>query len=83
MPFEWGSKDKKGIIWLAPLIPHTHKDLQHFISIIEPVFKKYDIAFSISLTAFYGYCFDGTIPLFLIAKTRQRNKKPGIVIKIY
>lgn len=67
--------DKKGIIWLAPLIPQTCKDLQNFISIIEPVFKKYGIAFSISLTAFYGYCFDGTIPLFFNREDKAQEMK--------
>jgi len=67
--------DNKGIIWFAPLIPQTHEDLVHFIALVTPIFIKYEIKFSITLTSFYGNCFDGTIPLFFNRQDKSEEIK--------
>lgn len=56
-------KDKKGIFWVAPLIPLSKAHINDFSKMIEPILNHYNFSYSVTMTAFGNYCFDATIPL--------------------
>ena len=57
------AKDHCGLMWFAPIIPMTNRDVQLFRSIIEPILTKNGFDTCITLTAVNERCFDCTLPL--------------------
>jgi 4-cresol dehydrogenase (hydroxylating) len=57
------ARDNCGLMWFAPIIPMTAKDVADFRQIVEPIFARYRFECCITLTAVNERCFDCTLPL--------------------
>ena len=57
------ARDNCGLMWFAPIIPLTKKDVFAFRTIIDPIFAKYGFEACITLTAVNERCFDCTLPI--------------------
>ena len=57
------AQDHCGLMWFAPIIPMTRRDVGLFRSIIEPIFAKHGFETCITLTAVNERCYDCTLPL--------------------
>jgi 4-cresol dehydrogenase (hydroxylating) len=57
------SLDGCGLMWFAPIIPMTNRDVALFRSIIEPILTRHGLDTCITLTAVNERCFDCTLPL--------------------
>ncbi|PCJ59951.1 MAG: FAD-linked oxidase [Planctomycetota bacterium] len=55
--------DNCGLIWHAPLVPLTPKDVRKHVEIINKVCPEYQMNPLITLTIFSEHCCDSTIPL--------------------
>jgi 4-cresol dehydrogenase (hydroxylating) len=56
-------RDNCGLMWFAPIIPMTRKDVAAFRSIVEPIMRRHGFEACITLTAVNERCFDCTLPL--------------------
>jgi len=57
------ARDRCGILWFAPVIPMTAKDVLEFRDVIRPVFAKYKFEACMTLTALNERCLDCTLPI--------------------
>lgn len=57
------ARDNCGLIWFSPVIPMTKENVEEFIDIIKPIFKKYGFEACITLTTVTKRCFDCTLPI--------------------
>ncbi|MBS1819471.1 MAG: FAD-binding oxidoreductase [Acidobacteria bacterium] len=57
------ARDRCGLMWFAPIIPMTPRDVADFRAVIEPIMRKHDFECCITLTAVNERCFDCTLPL--------------------
>ncbi|MDA3789853.1 MAG: FAD-binding oxidoreductase [Desulfobacula sp.] len=55
--------DNCGIIWLAPLVPLTKNDAEHFIGIVTSILNEYGFEPCITFTAVTSRAFDCTLPI--------------------
>jgi hypothetical protein len=57
------AQDNCGLIWHAPLVPLTPKDVRKHVELVNSICPKYGINPLITLTIFSGQCCDSTIPI--------------------
>jgi 4-cresol dehydrogenase (hydroxylating) len=57
------ARDNCGLMWFAPVIPMTARDVADFRRIVEPIFGRHRFEACITLTAVNERAFDCTLPL--------------------
>ena len=57
------ARDNCGLMWFAPVIPMTARDVFAFRRIIEPILARYGFEACLTFTAVNERCFDCTLPL--------------------
>ncbi|MCP4672200.1 MAG: FAD-binding oxidoreductase [Desulfobacula sp.] len=57
------ARDNCGIIWLAPVVPLTKKDAEHFIGVVTSILNEYGFEPCITFTAVTSRAFDCTLPI--------------------
>jgi hypothetical protein len=57
------ARDNCGLMWFAPIIPMTPRDVAEFRGVIEPILARYGFETCITLTAVNERSFDCTLPI--------------------
>lgn len=57
------AQDNCGLIWHAPLVPLTPKDVRKHVELVNTICPKFGVNPLITLTIFSGQCCDSTIPI--------------------
>ena len=65
------ARDNCGLMWFAPIIPMTPKDVAEFRNVVEPVFARYAFESCITLTAVNERSFDCTLPILFDRDNRD------------
>lgn len=65
------AQDDCGLIWHAPLVPLTAKDIRKHVEIVNQVCPKHNINPLITLTIFSAQCCDSTIPILFNRENTQ------------